>query len=117
MPYNILTQDCLNQYLKSYQPKLQFGENFVVENNLVKYIIPRNYTTKEYLIENNFATQTNVNDAIDIHNNKSNSHEDIRNLLTELENQIKDKVNYTFFNILSEKITELETKVKKLEGK
>ena len=117
LPYNILTQDCLGQYLKSYQPKLQFGENFVVENNLVKYIIPRNYTTKEYLIENNFATQTNINDAIDIHNNKSNSHEDIRILLTELENQIKDKVNYTFFNILSEKITELEAKVKKLEGK
>lgn len=115
LPYNILTQDCLSQYLKSYQPKLQFGENFVVENNLVKYIIPRNYTTKEYLIENNFATQTNVNDAIEIHNNKTNSHEDIRSILSELKNQIKDKVDYSFFNILSEKIIELEDKVKKIE--
>ena len=117
LPYNIITQDCLLQYLKDYQTKIIFGENFRINNNRVDYEIPRNYITKEYLIENNFATQTNVNDAIDIHNTNDNTHQDIRELINNLRVSVNSKVNYELFNMLSEKITELETKVRKLEGR
>lgn len=115
LPYNIVTQDCLLQYLKEYQPKLNFGRNFIVENNTINYEIPRNYITKEYLIENNFATQTNINDAIDIHNTNDNTHQDIREIINNLRISINSKVDYELFNILSGKITELEAKIKQLE--
>lgn len=117
LPYNILTQDSLLQYLKSYQTKLTFGSNFTLEDNILNYEIPRNYVTKEYLIENNFSTQTDVNDAVNIHNTNENSHKDIRDLIKNLNTQINTKASYELFNVLSEKVSELEDKVKKLEDK
>ena len=111
LPYQIVTQNILLQQLKDYQPKIQFGENFILDGNVINYLIPRNYVTKEYLIENNFTTQTNINDAIDIHNTKENAHKDIRELISNLTSKLNDKADYSFFNILSEKIIELEDKV------
>ncbi len=76
--YRLVNQDELFQQTKNLQTKLSFGENFEVINNQVSYKLPFNVVTKEFLIENDYVTQVNINDAVNIHNTNSNSHQDIR---------------------------------------
>lgn len=84
---NLINQDTLDITLAKYQKTLTFGDNFNVENNNVSYQIPYNYVTKEYLIENNFATQTNINDAVKNHNTSTVSHPDIREAISAINNR------------------------------
>ena len=86
--YRIVNQDELLAEIDKLQPKLNFGDNFVFNSDKLEYKIPYNYITREYLIENNYATQTNVNDAIDVHNLSILSHEDIRKDITNKQNKI-----------------------------
>lgn len=111
--HRIVIQDELLQSLQKYQEKLKFGRNFIVNNNVVDYLIPYNYVTKEYLIENNYATQTNINDAINTHNISDTSHEDIREL-------IRDRYSYLYSYVdsrcdaLSRRIDELQRTVNEI---
>lgn len=86
--YRILNKDELLLHIKDLQPKLTFGENFMNVNNIIEYKIPYNYVTKEFLIENSFSTQTDINDAINIHNTNSLTHQDIRQLINTLDNRL-----------------------------
>ena len=92
----------------NYQRNLTFGDNFNVENNVVNYQIPSNYISVDYLVENDYVTQTNINDAIRIHNTNSTSHEDIRQLI---QNTRDNYVTRTQFNQLVNRVSTLEDKV------
>lgn len=92
----------------NYQRNLTFGDNFNVENNIVNYQIPSNYISVDYLIENDYATQTNINDAVRIHNTNSTSHEDIRQLI---QNTRDNYVTRTQFNQLANRVSVLEDKI------
>ena len=138
--YRILNKDELLLQIKDLQPKLTFGENFINSNNIIEYRIPYNYVTKEFLIENSFTTQTDVNDAVNIHNANNLSHQDIRQLITNLDNKVysnyvtnsklvselqpyalitdipdaRDFCTKEQYNALLNKVNELETLVNKL---
>lgn len=92
----------------NYQRNLTFGDNFNIENNVVNYQIPSNYISIDYLVENDYATQTNINDAVRIHNTNNTSHEDIRQLI---QNTRDNYVTRTQFNQLVNRVGVLEDKV------
>lgn len=97
------------EYIDSnYQRNLTFGDNFNVENNVVNYQIPSNYISVDYLVENDYVTQTNINDAVRIHNTNGTSHEDIRQLI---QNTRDNYVAKTQFNQLVNRVSILEDKV------
>lgn len=98
----------------NYQRNLTFGDNFNVENNVVNYQIPSNYINVDYLIENDYVTQTNINDAIRIHNTNGTSHEDIRQLI---QNTRDNYVTKTQFNQLVNRVSILENKVDEILNK
>lgn len=84
IPYNkygFVTNGELENHLDKLQTKLTFGDNFKLENGKVDYKIPYNYVTKEFLIDNAYATQVSINDAVSNHNVNSGSHQDIRNMI------------------------------------
>lgn len=119
-PYNIVNGISLDELLlqeKKFQEKLSFGENFFVKNNNVEYRIPFNYVTKEYLIENDYATQTNIDDAVRIHNTNEYSHQDLRNTINNLTSSysyVSSRLNSLTSNIerLTRRVEELERKVR-----
>ena len=92
----------------NFQKKLTFGDNFNVENNVVNYQVPSEYITVDYLVENDYVTQTNINDAVRIHNTNNTSHEDIRQLI---QNTRDNYVTKTQFNQLVNRVSILEGKV------
>jgi len=92
----------------NYQRNLTFGDNFNVENNVVNYQIPSNYISVDYLVENDYVTQTNINDAVRIHNTNGTSHEDIRQLI---QNTRDNYIAKTQFNQLANRVSILENKV------
>jgi hypothetical protein len=92
----------------NYQRNLTFGDNFNVENNVVNYQVPSNYISVDYLVENDYVTQTNINDAVRIHNANGTSHEDIRQLI---QNTRDNYVTKTQFNQLVTRVSILEDKV------
>ena len=95
----------------NYQRNLTFGDNFNVENNIVNYQIPSNYISVDYLIENDYVTQTNINDAVRIHNTNGTSHEDIRELIQNIRNNYCTKVQ---FNQLVTRVEVLEEKINQI---
>lgn len=95
----------------NYQRNLTFGDNFNVENNIVNYQIPSNYISVDYLIENDYVTQTNINDAVRIHNTNGTSHEDIRELIQNIRNNYCAKVQ---FNQLVARVEVLEEKINQI---
>lgn len=98
----------------NYQRNLTFGDNFNVENNVVNYQIPSNYISIDYLVENDYATQTNINDAVRIHNTNNTSHEDIRQLI---QNTRDNYVTRTQFNQLVNRVAILENKIETILNK
>ena len=92
----------------NYQRNLTFGDNFNVENNVVNYQIPSNYISVDYLVENDYVTQTNINDAVRIHNTNGTSHEDIRQLIQNTRDNYVTKIQ---FNQLVNRVSILEDKV------
>lgn len=83
-PYNkhgFVTNGDLENRLDKLQNKLAFGENFEVKNGKVEYKVPFNYVTKEFLIDNAYATQVSINDAVSNHNTNSGTHQDIRSMI------------------------------------
>ena len=107
--YRILNMDEMLQYTKDFQHKINFGENFIINDNNLDFQIPYNYVTKEYLIENDFATQTNINDAVNIHNTNSLSHSDIRDEIELI------KSNYTTKADMNNRISQLTSKINSLD--
>ena len=97
-----------------YQRNLTFGDNFIVENNVVNYQIPSNYISVDYLIENDYVTQTNINDAVHIHNTNSTSHTDIRELI---QNTRDNYVTRAQFNQLVNRVAILENKIETILNK
>ena len=84
IPYNkygFVTNSDLENRLDKLQGKLTFGQNFEIKNDKVEYKVPFNYVTKEFLIDNAYATQVSINDAISNHNTNSGTHQDIRNMI------------------------------------
>lgn len=84
IPYNkygFVTNSELENRFDKLQDKLTFGDNFVLKNGKLEYKIPFNYVTKEFLIDNAYATQVSINDAISNHNTNSGTHQDIRNMI------------------------------------
>lgn len=115
--YRLINQDELLQQLNGLQHTITVGENFKFENNKLEYRIPFNYVTKEYLIENDFATQTDVNDRVDVHNLNDLSHQDIRNEINNVRLNIPTRNDYCTrdeYNKLLERVVELENKLNKL---
>lgn len=117
-PYGVFNAVTLDELLlkeKDLQPALTFGENFKVKGNKVDFLIPFNYVTKEYLIENDYTTQTNVDDAVRIHNTNGLAHTDIRNKI----DYITDRLNslYNSVSALSSDLASLTTRVTELERK
>lgn len=98
----------------NYQRNLTFGDNFNVENNVVNYQIPSNYINVDYLIENDYVTQTNINDAVRIHNTNGTSHEDIRQLIQNTRDNYVTKIQ---FNQLVNRVSILENKVDEILNK
>lgn len=98
----------------NFQKKLTFGDNFNVENNVVNYQVPSEYITVDYLVENDYVTQTNINDAVRIHNTNGTSHEDIRQLI---QNTRDNYVTKTQFNQLVNRVSVLERKVDEILNK
>ena len=98
----------------NYQRNLTFGDNFNVENNVVNYQIPSNYISIDYLVENDYVTQTNINDAVRIHNTNNTSHEDIRQLI---QNTRDNYVTRTQFNQLVNRVAILENKIETILNK
>ena len=109
--YRIVNQDELLAEINKFQPKLNFGDNFVFNSDKLEYKIPYNYITREYLIENNYATQTNLNDSINIHNTNQLSHEDIRQSINNVKNSLPNFVTRSEYNALLERIIKLEKKM------
>lgn len=109
--YRIVNQDELLSEINKLQPKFNVGENFVFNNNKLEYNIPYNYVTKEYLIENSFTTQTNLNDSINIHNTNQLSHSDIRQSINDIKNNLPNFVTRSEYNALLERIVKLEKKM------
>lgn len=95
----------------NYQRNLTFGNNFIVENNVVNYKIPSEYINVDYLIENEYATLTNINDAVNNHNINNNSHADIRELIQNTRNNYCTK---TQFNQLVARVEILEEKINQI---
>lgn len=115
--YRLINQDELLQQLNGLQHNITVGENFKFENNKLEYRIPFNYVTKEYLIENDFATQTDVNDRVDVHNLNDLSHQDIREEISNVRSAIPTTNDYCTrqeYNRLLDRIVELENKIKEL---
>ena len=115
--YRLVNQDELLQQLNGLQHAITVGENFKFENNKLEYKIPFNYVTKEYLIENDFATQTDVNDRVDVHNLNDLSHQDIREEISNVRSAIPTTNDYCTrqeYNRLLDRIVELENKIKEL---
>ena len=84
IPYNkygFVTNSDLENRLDKLQSKLTFGQNFEIKNGKVEYRVPFNYVTKEFLIDNAYATQVSINDAVSNHNTNSSTHQDIRNMI------------------------------------
>ena len=79
--YGFVTNSELENRIDKLQDKLTFGENFEIENGKLEYKVPFNYVTKEFLIDNAYATQVSINDGISNHNINSGSHQDIRNMI------------------------------------
>lgn len=119
--YRLINQDELLQQLNGLQHAITVGENFKFENNKLEYRIPFNYVTKEYLIENDFATQTDVNDRVDVHNLNDLSHPDIRQLVenTRINLQANIDTKYDtlmdYISSLQKRIIDLEIRVQELE--
>lgn len=90
--YRILNKDEMLLQIKDFQTKFEVGEGFTFKNNKLEYEIPFNYVTKEFLIENSFATQVNINDAISNHNIDTLSHHDIRTKVNNIEKTIPNLV-------------------------
>lgn len=112
--YRLVNQDELLQQLNGLQPAITVGENFKFEDNKLEYRIPFNYVTKEYLIENDFTTQTDINDAINIHNTNVLSHQDIRQLVQDTQNNLQAVMNNKY-DILMNYISELQNRINNLE--
>lgn len=96
VPYGVhrlVNQDEFIAGIEHLQEKITVGENFEFKNNKLEYKIPFNYVTREFLIENDYATQTNIHDRVDVHNVNSLSHEDIRTRIDEVENKIPTKTS------------------------
>lgn len=97
--YRLGTQDDIIELKKhiesNYQTNLTFGDNFTVENGLVTYQIPPEYINIDYLLDNDYVTQTNINDAVRIHNTNSLSHADIRQ---DIANISRDYITSTSLN-------------------
>lgn len=91
--YKTINQDELLTQIKDLQHTITVGDNFKFENNKLEYIIPFNYVTKEFLIENDFSTQININDAINVHNLNKLSHQDIREEINNIHLNIPNKVS------------------------
>lgn len=91
--YRLIGQDEVLLEIDKLQPIITVGDNFKFENNKLEYFIPYNYVTKEYLIENDFTTQTDINDAINIHNTNNLSHQDIRKEIDNIYLNIPTKVS------------------------
>ena len=101
-------QEYINE---NYQRNLTFGDNFIVENNIVNYQIPSEYINVDYLIENEYATFTNINDAVNNHNISNNSHADIRELIQNTRNNYCTKAQ---FNQLVARVEILEEKINQI---
>ena len=86
--YRLVNEDELLAQIKDLQPKFKVGKNFTFDKNILEYHIPFNYVTKEFLIDNEFATLTNINDRVDIHNSNQYSHQDIRNTLVKKQQKL-----------------------------
>lgn len=76
--YRYVNQDEIQEQIKDLQPKFEVGEGFTFNGNTLEYQIPYNYVTKEYLIENEYATFTNIYDQVNSHDISLSAHEDIR---------------------------------------
>lgn len=109
--YRLVNQDELLSEIDKFQTKFNVGDNFIFDNNKLEYNIPYNYVTKEYLIENSFTTQTNLNDSINIHNTNQLSHEDIRQSINNVKNSLPNFVTRNEYNALLERIIKLEKKM------
>lgn len=101
-------QEYINE---NYQRNLTFGDNFIVENNIVNYQIPSEYINVDYLMENEYATLTNINDAVNNHNINNNSHADIRELIQNTRNNYCTKSQ---FNQLVARVEILEEKINQI---
>jgi hypothetical protein len=115
--YRLINQDELLAQLNGLQHNITVGENFTFVDNKLEYRIPFNYVTKEYLIENDFATQTDVNDRVDVHNLNDLSHQDIREEISNVRSAIPTTNDYCTrqeYNRLLDRIVELENKIKEL---
>jgi hypothetical protein len=86
--YRFVNQDEIQEQIKDLQPKFELGEGFAFNGNKLEYQVPYNYVTKEYLIENEYATFTNINDGINNHNTDISSHEDIRKELNKKQTKL-----------------------------
>ena len=111
--YRLVNQDELLQQLNGLQHNITVGENFKFENNKLEYRIPFNYVTKEYLIENDFATQIDVNDRVNVHNLNDLSHQDIREKIDNVQLQIP--CTKTEYQNLLNRISQLEKRIQELE--
>lgn len=86
--YRLVNEDELLAQIKNLQPKFEVGKNFTFDKNVLEYHIPFNYVTKEFLIDNEFATFTNINDRVNIHNTNQFSHQDIRDILVKKQQRL-----------------------------